>query len=181
MRFENEVQEQTFYRLHEYLQELFEDPYHDPATDHFYVRYGTTVLEISVEAYGPEEAVVTVMSYCVQGVEANEELLLGLLELNHQLHLGAFSLVGGDIFFSYSIFGVTLERRNLLGAVAAVATVADDYDDRIVAKYGGETALDRIQDTGGRRRRAGGLDLDDDTEMDETEETEETEPEELEM
>ncbi len=178
MRFENEVQEQTFYRLDEYLRELFDDPYHEPATDHFYVRYGTTVLEISVEAYGPEEAVVTVMSYCVQGVEVSEELLLGLLELNHQLHFGAFSLVGGDIFFSYSLFGNSIERRNLLGAVAAVATVADDYDDRIVAKYGGETALDRIQDTGGRRRRAGGVDFDDETEA---EEIEEIEPEEAEM
>jgi hypothetical protein len=178
MRFENEVQEQTFYRLDEYLKELFEDPYHDAATDHFYVRYGTTVLEISVEAYGPEEAVVAVMSYCVQGVEVNEELLLGLLELNHQLHFGAFSLVGDDIFFSYSLFGLTLDRRNLLGAIAAVATVADDYDDRIVAKYGGETAIDRIQDTGGRRRRAGGLDLDDETEVEEIEEEEEENEEE---
>jgi hypothetical protein len=37
--------------------------------------------------------------------------------------------------------------------VAAVANVADEYDDRIVAKYGGQTALQRIRDTGGRRRR----------------------------
>ncbi len=155
MRFENEVQEETFYKVDEYLKELFDDPYHDPASGHFYVRYGTTVLEISVEAYGPEEAVVTVMSYCVQDVEVSEELLLGLLELNHHLLFGSFSLVGDDIFFAYSLFGRSLERRTLLGAIAAVATVSDDYDDRIVEKFGGETALDRIQDTGGRRRRTG--------------------------
>ncbi|HEX5760167.1 MAG TPA: hypothetical protein VF121_13335 [Thermoanaerobaculia bacterium] len=153
MRFEHEVQEQTFHRVDEYLRELFDEPYHDPATDHFYVRYGTTVLEISVEPYGPEEAVVTVMSYCVQGVEVSEELLLGLLELNHGILFGSFSLVGDDIFIAHSLFGHSLERRNLLGAIAAVATVADDYDDRIVDKYGGQTALERIQDTGGRRRR----------------------------
>ncbi|MCP4205273.1 MAG: YbjN domain-containing protein [bacterium] len=111
------------------------------------------MIEISVDPYGPEEITVTVMAYCVQGVEVDENLLLGLLELNHTLPFGAFSLVGTDIFFSYSIFGRTLERRNLLNAIAAVANISDDYDDRIVAKYGGETALDRIRTTGGRKRR----------------------------
>jgi hypothetical protein len=32
--------------------------------------------------------------------------------------------------------------------------VADDYDDRIVARYGGETALERIESTGGTHGRA---------------------------
>jgi hypothetical protein len=113
------------------------------------------VLEISVEPYGTEEAIVAIMSYCVQDVELAEDLLLGLLELNHQVACGSFSLVGNDIFFSYSLFGRSLEPRDLLRAITAVATVADDYDDRIVAKYGGQTALERIQDTGGRRRRQG--------------------------
>jgi hypothetical protein len=89
----------------------------------------------------------------VQGVQLEEDLLLGLLELNHTIPFGAFSLVGEDIYFSHSLFGRSLDRTNVLGAVAAVANVADEYDDRIVAKYGGQTALQRIRDTGGRRRR----------------------------
>ena|SRR5690349_252618 len=155
MPLEDQVQEETYEKLHEYLGELFEDPYHDPENDHFYVRYGTTVLEISVEPYDSEEAVVIIMSYCVQDVELADDLLLGLLELNHQVPCGHFSLVDNDIFFSYSLFGRGLSPRDLLRAITAVATVADDYDDRIVAKYGGQTALERIQDTGGRRRRQG--------------------------
>ena len=31
--------------------------------------------------------------------------------------------------------------------------MADDYDDRIVARFGGQTALERIRDTGGRNQR----------------------------
>ena len=153
--FEHAVQEETFGKVKEYLGELFEEPYHDPENDHFYVRYGTTVLEISVEPYGPEESVVNIMSYCVQDVELEDDLLLGLLELNHQLVCGAFSLVGNDIFFAHSLYGNSLEPRDLLRAITSVATVADDYDDRIVARYGGQTALEKIQDTGGRRRRQG--------------------------
>jgi hypothetical protein len=150
---ENPVHRETFDKLEEYLGELFDEPYHDPENDHFYVRYGSTVLEISVEPYGGEEAMVVIMSYCVQDVELDEELMAGLLELNHEMACGHFSVVGNDIFFAHSLFGRSLDARDLLRAITAVATVADDYDDRIVARYGGQTALERIQDTGGRRRR----------------------------
>jgi len=151
--FASPVHQETFDKLKEYLGELFDDPYHDPENDHFYVRYGTTVLEISVDPYGSDETVVVIMSYCVQDVELEEELLAGLLDLNHQMVCGHFSVVGNDIFFAHSLFGRSLDPRDLLRAITAVATVADDYDDRIVARYGGQTALERIQDTGGRRRR----------------------------
>ncbi len=153
MEFENRIQEETHAKLEEYLSELFDDAYHDPENNHFYVRYGTTVLEISNEPYGPEEAAVTIMSYCVQGVEIDEELLRKLLVLNHRIPFGCFSLAGSDIFFSHSLFGRTLSRSNLITAVSAVATFADDYDDKIVAGYGGQTALQRIEETGGMRRR----------------------------
>lgn len=161
MQFENENHAKSYQNLRVYLSELFEEePYLEDETGHFYVSYGSTVIEISVDPYGPEEITVTVMAYCVQGVKVDKDLLLGLLELNHTLPFGAFSLVGTDIFFSYAIFGRTLERRNLLNAIAAVANISDDYDDRIVAKFGGERALDRIQTTGGSKRREKALALD---------------------
>lgn len=137
-----------------YLSELFEDGiYHDGDSGHYYVTFGSTVLEISVDAHEADEALVMVMAYCAQGVEVDEDLLRGLMGLNHDLPFGAFSLVGNDIFFQYALFGDTLERSNLLNAITAVATISDDYDDPIVHKYGGERALDRIRQTGGRARR----------------------------
>jgi hypothetical protein len=153
MQFESEVHREAFERVQEYVDDLIDEPYLDEESGHFYGRFGSTVLEISVDPYGPEEAVVRVMAYCVQGAQVDESLLEGLLELNHSLPVGSFSVVGSDVFFSHSLFGRSLEPRNFLGAMAAVATVADDYDDRIVAEYGGETALERIQATGGRKRR----------------------------
>ncbi|HEX4954838.1 MAG TPA: hypothetical protein VF017_15720 [Thermoanaerobaculia bacterium] len=152
--FANRVQAETHAKLQEYLRELFDDAYQDTDTHHFYLRYGTTVLEISNEPYGPEDSVVTIMAYCVQGVTLEKSLLLTLLELNHDLAFGAFSVVGHDVFFSHSLFGRTLCRDNLLNAISAVANFADDYDDRISARYGGQTALDRIRDTGGLKRRS---------------------------
>ena len=51
--FENPVHQETFDKLKEYLGELFEEPFHDPENDHFYVRYGSTVLEICVTSASP--------------------------------------------------------------------------------------------------------------------------------
>lgn len=148
MEFEHAIHEEVHRKVGEYLGELFDQPVREEEDGHFYVRYGTTVLEISVDAYGPEEVSVTVMAYCVQDVNLDESLLLGLLDLNHKIPFGSFSVVGSDVFFSYSLFGRSLDRRTLLGAIAAVATVSDDYDDRIAASFGGQTALDRIQNGG---------------------------------
>jgi len=155
MEFEHDHHREIHQSVHKYLDELFDDPYLDPENAHFYVGYGSTVLEISVEPYGPKETIVSVTAYCVQGVEPEESLLLGLMALNHDLPVGSFSLVGKDLFFSHSLYGRAIDRSNLLGTIAAVANVSDDYDDKIVAKYGGQTALDRIKDTGGRSRRQG--------------------------
>lgn len=154
MQFEHDHHEETHHRVATILRDFFESPHLDEETGHFYTRYGSTVLEISVEPYGPEETMVEVTAYCVQGVQLDEELLIGLLELNHQVAFGAFSLVGTDIFFSHSVFGPSVDSKNLLNAIASVATVSDDYDDRIVDKYGGQTALGRIRDTGGRKKRS---------------------------
>jgi hypothetical protein len=153
MQFEHEVHEETYRQVVEILPDFFDDLYHDEDDGHVYVRYGSTVLEISVEAYGPKEAVVTIMSYCVQGLDADEQLLSTLLELNHVLPLGAFSMLEKDVYFSHSLLGRDLQPRTLLSAIAAVADIADEYDDRIVARWGGQTALERIRDTGGRVRR----------------------------
>src|SRR5947208_14960160 len=106
---ENPVHQETFHKLREYLGELFEEPYHDPENDHFYVRYGSTVLEISVEPYGAEEEMVVIMSYFVQDVDLDDELLAGLLELHPHIAAGRFSLVGNEIFFAHSLFGRNLD------------------------------------------------------------------------
>lgn len=158
MQFANETHKEVFENVQTYLNELFDEGiYFDQEAGHFYVSYGSTVIEVSVEPYGPEDAMMTIMAYCVQDVEVDDDLLRGLLELNHRLPFGAFSLVGNDIFFSHSLLGRTLDRPNVLTAVAAVATVSDDYDDRIAERWNGERALDRIRDTGGRSRRQAGL------------------------
>lgn len=153
MNFEHDHHRAVYDQVRDYLDELFENVANDETSGHFYVQYGSTVLEIGIETYGPEEVLVTIIAYCVQGAQVDDELSEALLALNHTLPVGAFSLVESDIFFSASLFGHNIDSKNLLSVIGAVANIADEYDDIIVAKYGGDRALDRIRETGGRRRR----------------------------
>lgn len=153
MEFAHPIHEKTYRQVEENLPELFDDPFQDGDDGHFYVRYGSTVLEIAVVPYGPQEAAVKITGYCVQGAQTSEELLVHLLEINHTVPFGAFSAVGGDIFFSHSLFGRDLTPRQLLSAIGFVANTTDEFDDLLAAEHGGQTAIQRIQDTGGRKSR----------------------------
>ena len=144
MEFEHDLHRETHEKLGQYLGDFFDQPFRDPDDGHFYVTYGSTVLEISVDPYGPEETIVRLVAYCVQGVEVSENLERGLLETNLDLPVGGFSLIGNDVFLCYSVFGKTMDSRSLLDAIAAVATTSDEYDDRIVARFGGKTAVERL-------------------------------------
>ena len=145
MDYEHKAHQETHLKVGRYLHEFFEKPFEDPDDGHYYVTYGSTVLEVAVEAYGPEEAIVRLMAYCVQGVDVSENLERGLLETNLDLPVGSFALVDRDVFVCYTMFGKTTDSRSLLDAIAAVANTSDEYDDLIVAKYGGETALERLR------------------------------------
>ncbi len=148
MDFEHDAHRETHEKVERYLKQLFEDPFQDPDDGHFYVTYGSTVLEVAVDSYGPEEAIVRLVAYCVQGVEVSENLERGLLETNLDLPVGGFALIDQDVFLCYSLFGKTTDSRSLLDAIAAVANASDEYDDLIVAKFGGKTALERLRQEG---------------------------------
>ena len=146
MEFEHQAHEEAYEKVGRYLEDYFDQPYRDPEDGHYYVTYGSTVLEVSVDAYGPEEAIVRLVAYCVQGVSVNENLERGLLETNLDLPIGGFSLIDRDVFLCYSIFGKAIGRRSLLDAIAAIANTSDEYDDLIVAKYGGNRAIDSLRE-----------------------------------
>lgn len=145
MEFEHDAHRETHEKVGRYLSDFFEERFEDPDDGHYYVTYGSTVLEIGADPYGPEEAIVRIVAYCVQGVEVTESLERGLLETNLDLPVGGFALIDEDVFICYSLFGKDMDSRSLLHAIAAVANASDEYDDRIVAKYGGVTALERLR------------------------------------
>src|SRR5947199_8230431 len=93
---------EVYRQVKSYLDELVDEHFDDAEHCDFYLKYGSTVLEISIDPYEEDDAVIEVLAFCVQGAEQSFELMQELLRLNSELPLGAFSMVGQDIFFSHS-------------------------------------------------------------------------------
>jgi hypothetical protein len=117
----------------------------------YVVKQGSSYVMISVLPSGPkrDRALVRVTAQVVSGVRPEPSLFRQLLILNGTLRFGAFAYVpeGEIVLFSHSLLGgPTLDASELLAAVHDVALVADGYDDRIVARYGGRRMQDVIEE-----------------------------------
>ncbi|HEX9405769.1 MAG TPA: YbjN domain-containing protein [Thermoanaerobaculia bacterium] len=144
-RFHTRCQEEVYRQVKSYLGELVDEYFDDAEHCDFYLKYGSTVLEISIDPYEEDDAVIEVLAFCVQGVEPSFEMMRELLRLNSQVPLGAFSLDGKDIFFSHSFLGRRMSPEQFIASLDSVANISDEYDEKLVAQYGGETALECIR------------------------------------
>lgn len=144
-KFNTKCQGDVYVQVKSFLDELVDEHFDDAEHCDFYLKYGSTVVEISIEPYNDDDAMVEVLAFCVQGVDPSAELMRELLELNSEIPLGAFSLVGNDIFYSHSFLGRVMQPDQLIASLENVATVSDEYDGRIVEKHGGETAIERLR------------------------------------
>ena len=144
-RFHTQCQEEVYRQVKSYLDELVDEHFDDADHCDFYLKYGSTVLEISIDPYEEDDAVVEVLAFCVQGVDPTFELMQELLKLNSEVPLGGFSMLGKDVFFSHSFLGRRLRPEQLIASLDSVASISDDYDEHLVSKYGGETALERLR------------------------------------
>ena len=83
-------------------------------------------------------------SWVVTGAEQSAELHKFLLEANLSVRFGAFAVdQAGDIAFTHAILGEGLTTDALMFTVVGVAQIADEYDDLIVQRFGGQRASDR--------------------------------------
>jgi len=151
--FHSPCQEEVYWQVKGYLDQLVDEHFDDAEHCDFYLKYGSTVVEISIDPYEDDDAVIQILAFCVQGVDASQDLMRDLLKLNSEIPLGAFSLVGNDVFYSHNFLGRRLQPDQLIASLDTVARVSDEYDKKIVEKYGGETALERLRSTSRRTVR----------------------------
>jgi len=109
------------------------------------VPVGSTYASTAVYAWGDDEATITTRAYVVTKVELTPELMLFLLQENDTMRFGAFGVDSDkDIFFEHTIVGSTCDKAELRASVIAVVRTADQYDDQIMARWGGQRAVDRV-------------------------------------
>src|SRR2546423_13978899 len=99
-QFHTKSQEEVYRAVKSHLDDLEEEHFDDAEHCDFYLNYGSTVLEISIEPYEEDDAVIEILAFCVQHVEPSHEIMQELLQLNSEVALGALSLDGRDVFYS---------------------------------------------------------------------------------
>ncbi len=113
------------------------------------VKQGSCYVMINIVPWNADQALVRCVAQLVRGVRMDGRLAQQLLELNAHMRFGAFAYEpeGQLVLFIHSILGgATLDPEELVATVRDVALVADEYDDRIIAKYGGQTMKDLLEE-----------------------------------
>ncbi len=102
--------------------------------------FGSALTQVGVFPRGDTEAVIVSRSYLVAGARLDAELYTHLLRVNAERdRMGAFGIdADGQILFQHAILGTSCSRSELLASVSAVARAADDFDDEIVWRWGGQ-------------------------------------------
>lgn len=116
----------------------------------YVVKQGSSYVMINVVPWGEERAIVRCVAQLVKGVRMEAGLALQLLRLNSVLRFGAFAYVreGDLVLFLHSILGgETFDAPELLATIRDVALIADDWDDKIIARFGGQRMQDLLEET----------------------------------
>lgn len=147
MQFETQAHENTYKRVDQFMDQIFGEMIRKvPDRPIFLLQMGTTLTHIAVAPWGTDDAVVVVRAYVNYGAELTQELLKFLLTENANMRFGAFGIdKEGDIFFQHAIVGSTCDKEEIKASVLAVCSTADQYDERIMERWGGMREIDRIK------------------------------------
>jgi hypothetical protein len=147
MKFDNKAQEETYNKVVAWMTEIFgefakmRDDFPEVA-----VLRGSAITQTIVVPWGDDEAVICTRSYVVTGAELTNELMQFLLRENCDMRFGGFGIdKEGDIIFEHAIVGSRCDKEELKASIFAVSSTADHYDDQIVERWGGQTALDVLR------------------------------------
>lgn len=115
----------------------------------YVIKQGSTYVMINVVPWGETRAMVRCTAQLVKGVDVDGPLAKQLLELNGHLRFGAFAWDPAEhtVMFSHTILGgTTLDPEELTATLRDVALIADDYDDKLMKKYGGQRMIDLLEE-----------------------------------
>lgn len=109
----------------------------------FAITRGSSQIVVVIRPYTDTDTAVECIANVVTGGNITPEVMKYLLRKNAELHFGAFGILFDEtIIFSHTIAGVHLDDNELLTSLDSVATIADHYDDEIVAMTGGHRAIE---------------------------------------
>lgn len=145
MQFHTAAQQACYEKVTKWMKELFgEFAMTRKDVPVVAVVIGSAVAQTAVYPWGNDDSTITTRAYVVTGAELTPDLMHFLLRQNADMRFGAFGVDDeNDIFFEHTIVGSSCDKNELKASVLAVVTTADRFDDQIVARWGGQRALDR--------------------------------------
>jgi hypothetical protein len=147
MEFQTEAQRACYDQVAVWMRELFgKFPCARPDFPGLGLFMNSALVEVLIHPWEDNDAIINTRSFVVKGATITPELMQFLLRENARMNFGAFGLDEQDnILFEHSIVGSTCDKKELEASVKAVLEIADQYDDPIVQKWGGQRALDQLQ------------------------------------
>ena len=115
----------------------------------YVIKQGSAYVMINVVPWGENKAMVRCTAQLVKGVDVDGPLAKQLLELNAHLRFGAFAWEQSEqtVLFTHTILGgTTLDPEELMATLRDVAVIADEYDDKLMKKYGGQRMIDLLEE-----------------------------------
>jgi hypothetical protein len=114
-------------------------PVADLAAEPAAIRCGTAVVYVRLVDADPP--VVRVFSPLLRSVERSTELLIELNGLNSRLSFLRVFWRDGTVYAASELLADTLTGTELANACDVLSDAADYYDERLHARFGGETAF----------------------------------------
>lgn len=134
-------EEKIFHRLKQCLGEMVDIESMMMEDGNYRLIRGSAVLYLSIDPFGARDVVVRCTSYVVIGAEIDADLMAFLLEANSKITFGSFAIdEDNDILFEYAFIATHANRFELTEAINTVAKAVDDYDNKIINRWGGETS-----------------------------------------
>ncbi len=114
----------------------------------FLVKQGSTFVMLTAQLMNDGKPQVRCLAQLVKGVNMTPELAYELLRLNTQINFGAFgySAPAQLVLLTNSLLGgATLDAEEITSTLESLVRVADEYDDIIIEKYGGQRMTDILE------------------------------------
>jgi hypothetical protein len=95
-------------------------------------------VSIAVRPWHDEDTAVEFTSQLASGCNVTVDVMKWLLQKNVELHFGALGLMfDNTIVYSHTLPGCSMNKESFEATIRTVATIADHYDDEVVAMAGG--------------------------------------------
>jgi hypothetical protein len=130
--------EMTTRRVQRHLDERHGGFQHDPDWG-FHGAFGSARVFVDILPVLDDSTAVRASAPVLSDVDLSDGLAVKVAEVTAQTPFGAFAYLGGrrELWFQHAILGDDLDVVELDSAIGIVAEVADGWDDRLAAEFGG--------------------------------------------